>query len=778
MQECGMQANDHTLQKDNHSQKKKEDFPSLIPGIIVLLILSPGVNGLTTADTGALFFDQSTADVQDNPVSGFTIAGTFVPVLLKTGDPGFLYSAHDCDYLLQRGGDVLIITRSDDPSLLYENAIRIRFNGQNIREIPAGEDPYSGKAGFLIGNDSSEWRTKIPVYRSAIYPNIYPGIRLVYTGQEGRLKSEFIVAPAADPKIISYTYEGSETVRTDRSGALVIETGGNGQLVEAPPKAYQIIGGQIVHVSVRYNVGNGDHVGFSVGSYDARYPLIIDPEIITSGHLGGGADDVGAGIAVDDTGTIYVAGYTHSTDFPVTGDAFDNTGGGFDDIFITAYTKNGSDILYSTYIGGSGNDYIRSILVDADRTLYIGGSTESTDFPVKNAVQPEIGGKYDAFITAISGGGTDLAFSTYLGGSDIDEAFGIALGGKKNRLYLTGMTQSKDFPTVNAYQETNAGQVDAFLAVIDPREKALAASTYLGGRQDDYSRAIALDDEGNIYIGGYTYSSKSYDFPVKNPLFGPHKMTYDAFVSKFNPDAGELVFSTYLGGTMGDRISALSVNGDNQLYMTGYTFADDFPTTSGAIQQVFGGNLLSDAFVAGLSPDGQSLIASTYLGGSRDDVGYGITTCPDGTIFITGGTMSTDFPVFRAWQNTLEGSMDVFVSRLDPACSRMTFSSYLGGEGSDRGSSILCSKEGLLYVTGTTNSAKFPTILPFRENFGGDNDAFLAVLSPDTESLQNQMMKVIVIPPITPVAFSGKDGNVPAVVQKKPVEIILGTLLG
>ncbi|MGB9175698.1 MAG: SBBP repeat-containing protein [Methanoregula sp.] len=718
-----------------------------------MTLICPVVWATDSAEKSNFLSDTSVVD-KNGSASDVKVPGLFVPVIFTDGKTGFYYSSQKSDTILLAGGDAVIIPRFTKSLSPYDDKVILRFDRQDSQIVPQGENPYSGKAAFFTGNDPSQWRTNISIYHSVAYQEIYPGIRLTYSDNRGELKSEFLIAPAADPAMISYSYEGSRTLGIDESGALHIETGQGGYLVDSPPNAYQVIGGSITQVPVQYLLSDDHHVRFALGKYDKDYPVLIDPQILTSSYLGGDVEDVGTKVAVDDKGTVYVVGYTHSKDFPVTQHAFNETEAGYHDIFITAWGKQGTEILFSTFIGGALNDYVKAVAVDANGTIYIPGSTESPDFPVKSAFQPQLQGKYDAFITAIRPGGGELAFSSFLGGSDIDDAFGIALGGPENRIYLTGTTLSQDFPVLYPVQNKNAGQYDVFLTVIDSSGKALVASTFLGGRQDDYGRAIAVDTNGNIYIGGYTYSSKSSDFPVKNAFSGPHTMTYDAFASKFSPDAKDLIYSTYFGGTMGDRVAALALDRKNQLYLTGYTFADDFPTTADAFQRNYGGNLLADAFVVGLSADGQSLMASTYLGGSKDDMGYGITIGDDGTIFVTGGTMSPDFPVSHAWQKNLNGTMNVFVAGLNPACSRTIFSSYLGGEGSDTGASIAHDKDGLLYITGTTGSEQFPVIRPVQSQYHGDDDAFLTILSPGGVSHRIANMNLPVIP-----LFSFFDNN-------------------
>jgi hypothetical protein len=233
-----------------------------------------------------------------------------------------------------------------------------------------------------------------------------------------------------------------------------------------------------------------------------------------------------------------------------------------------------------------------------------------------------------------------------------------------------------------------------------------------------------------MYVTGYTYSSKTSDFPVKNPLMGPHVVTYDAFVSKYTPDASDLVYSTYLGGSWGDRASAIAVDPNGTAYVIGYTYSDDYPTTPGAFQSVFGGGVYTDVFITGIAPDGQSLAASTYLGGSGDDFGNSITLTKDGHVYGTGGTASPDFPLREPWKDSLSGPMDAFVTGLDASLSNLEVSSYFGGDGSDFGNAIESDARGVLFIAGSTNSDQIPVIRTNQAHHGGDYDAFLVAIAP------------------------------------------------
>jgi hypothetical protein len=658
-------------------------------------------------------------------------AGFFVPVIgSDTLGSGFHYYHKNAEYyfmpyeILITAPGVSAFDRTTNPPA------RFRFEGQNQDSRLTGKKVLNGTAQFFIGNDTSQWHTAVPLYGEIEYQDIYPGIDLYYREEKGHLKSTFIVAPGANPSSIHYTINGETPIQIDRRGALVISIAEGRQITEEPPTAYQEIGGLVKSVPVRYYLADEGQIGYELGSYDTDYPLVIDPEIITSGYLGGNVEDTAYSIALDPKGTIYVIGTTYSSDFPVTRTVFNTTWSGFTDIFVTAYTKDGTQVLYSTYLGGAGNDNGWAIAVSEEGIVYITGSTECPDFPVKNAFQPTVAGAYDAIITAISPDGSALEFSSYLGGSDMDDARDIALFGQNNTIHLTGITRSKDFPVKNAIQKKSGGELDAFITLIDGKGTHIISSTYLGGRQDDYGRGIAVDTTGSIYVTGYTYSSKSSDFPVKTPLMGPHTTTYDAFVSKYSPNAIDLVYSTYLGGSWGDRASAIAVDPNGTAYVIGYTYSDDYPTTPGAFQRVFGGGVYTDAFITGIAPDGQSLTASTYLGGNGDDFGNSITITPYGHVYGTGGTSSSDFPLHEPWKDSLSGPMDAFVTGLDASCSNPEISSYFGGNGYDIGNAIASDSHGVLFIAGSTNSDQLPAIRTNQAQKGGDFDAFLIAIAP------------------------------------------------
>jgi hypothetical protein len=379
---------------------------------------------------------------------------------------------------------------------------------------------------------------------------------------------------------------------------------------------------------------------------------------------------------------------------------------------------------YSTYLGGSGSDYGYGIAVDSSGNAYVvGHTTNSTNFPTQSPFQGTYGGgNYDAFVTRLNISGSALEYSTYLGGSNWDEGFGIAVDSSGNA-YVTGRTYSTNFPTQNPYQGTHGGGgLDAFVTKLNSAGSALSYSTYLGGSGDDGGFDIAVDSSGNAYVAGYTFST---NFPTQNPYQDSKGGDVDAFVTRLNISGSTLEYSTYLGGSSYDYGIGIAVDSLGNTYVTGKTYSTNFPTQS-PYQDSNGGGF--DAFVTRLNISGSALSYSTYLGGSDYDYGFGIAVDSSGNTYVAGYTTSTNFPTQSPYQGTFGGGYsDTFVTKLNISGSALEYSTYLGGNSDDGGSSIAVDSSGNAYVVGHTASTNFPTQSPYQGTFGGGSyDAFIA----------------------------------------------------
>jgi hypothetical protein len=622
-------------------------------------------------------------------------------------------------------------------------AIRMIFAGANTTPRVTGLQELPGKANYFIGNDPTTWRTNVPTYAKVRYDDIYPGIDLIYYGNQRQLEYDFVVRPGADPTRIVLGFQGAARLEVDAQGDLVLHTAA-GPIRQRKPVIYQEVDGVRTEIQGGYVLTDRHQVSFRVAAYVASQPLIIDPVLFYSTYLGSGGLDGGSGIAVDTAGNAYVTGETFSmnflTPFPTTPGSFQTTSGVGSDAFVTKLNPTGSALVYSTYLAGSGFDTGSGIAVDALGNAYVTGATRSGDFPTTlGAFQPTFGGGFnEAFVTKLNPTGSALVYSTYLGGRGGflgDGGSGIAVDGAGNA-YVTGATDSPDFPTtVGAVQPTIRGGFDAFVTKLNPTGSALVYSTYLGGTSaSDEGSGIAVDTAGNAYVTGSTFSR---DFPTTVGAFQTTRGGgFDAFVTKLNPTGSALVYSTYLGGSDFDFGNGIAVDTAGNVYVTGRTDSSDFPTTLGAFQTTFGGGF-NDAFVTKLNPTGSALVYSTYLGGSRSgDVGLGIALDTAGHAYVTGETNSSDFPTtVGALQPTFGGGFsDAFVTTLDPTGSALVYSTYLGGSGTpikqDTGFGIAVDTAGNAYVTGETSSSDFPTTAgAFQPTFGGTSDAFVAKIT-------------------------------------------------
>ncbi len=469
-------------------------------------------------------------------------------------------------------------------------------------------------------------------------------------------------------------------------------------------------------------------ITFTIGEgYDDQYPLVIDP-LIYSTYLGGSGSDQGYAIAVDNDGNAYITGYTTSTDFPTTPGAFQLSFAGNRDAFVTKLNATGTALVYSTYLGGSDFDQGWSIAVDSAGNAYVTGITFSRDFPTTpGAFQMMNNGLANAFITKLNAAGTALVYSTYLGGDGLDQGSGIAVDNAGNT-YVTGYTVFSNFPTtVGAFQTMNNGLGDAFVTKLNPTGSVLVYSTYLGGTNLDQGLSIALDSTGSAYITGVTQSA---DFPITPTAFQSTFTGFaNAFVTKFNPTGSVLIYSTFLGGSDNNSGASIAVDNGGNAYVTGFTNSTDFPTTPGAYRTTYNGdsdafvtkvNPIGTALVYSTYLGGTDV--DQGLGITVDDTGNAyVTGATQSDDFPT---------TICAFDRTFNGVIDAFVTKIDPTGTRLINSTYLGGTGFDQGYGIALDSAGNAYVTGLTISTDFPTNPDaFDTTFNGIQDAFVTKIS-------------------------------------------------
>lgn len=608
--------------------------------------------------------------------------------------------------------------------------MQMMLNGANAQAKIEGVEQLPTKSHYFIGNDASEWRTDIAHYSRVKYQEIYPGVDLVYHGNHGQLEYDFIVAPHADYRAIVLNYTGVTKVRIDRrSGDLVLTSKDGDELRQQKPTIFQEVAGQRLYVDGGYELKTKDQVAFRIAEYDPNIPLTIDPVFVYSTYLGGGADDIAFSVAADSSGNTYVTGRTYSTNFP-TVNPFRSFNSGLRDLFITKFNPAGT-ILYSTYVGGAGDDLGFGIAVNSSGEPYVTGWTNSNDFPLTNALQPLYGGgTTDSFLVRLNSTGNSLITSTYVGGSGEDVGYGIALDSSRN-IYGTGYTTSTDLTTVNAIQPFNAGGVDAFLLELSPSGDSLVFATYAGGSGNDFGNAIAVDGAGYIYAIGDTNST---NLTTVGALQDFNAGGFDAFLGKLAPSGSGIIFSTYAGGSGDDLGRGIAVDGSGNIYAAGFTNSTDLQLIVNAIQPTKDAGY--DAFVAKLNSTGSSIFYSTFLGGNGDDGCFGLAVDSAGNAYLTGETLSTNFYTVNALMAANAGAQDAFLTKLNPGGSSILFSTYLGGAGRDTAQAIAVDESGNAYVAGITFSTNFPTANPVGPILAGPSDAFVAKISTSAPSGQ------------------------------------------
>jgi hypothetical protein len=629
--------------------------------------------------------------------------------------------------------------------------LQFELVGANKGAQVSATDRLPGTSNYYIGNDPAKWRVGIPNYGRVIYRDAYSGIDVTYYGNHGLLESTFIVAPGADPGNVRMRVDGAKGLRIAEAGDLILSLEGSSVKLQQPV-AYQIVQGARREVRSGYKLMARNEVGFWLGSYDRRQKLIIDPTLAYSTYLGGsGSAGTGDGaniVVVDSTGATYVTGYTSSIDFPTQNAEQASLGAGTGEVenaFVTKFSASGTSLVYSTYLGGDGIDGGNGIAIDSAGAAYVTGSASSTNFPLLLPLpgQSEFVGSRCGYVSSFSPAGA-LTFSTYLCGGATDYGKAIAVDGNKD-IYATGFTDSSSFPAVNAIQPSLSGTTDAYvckLAALTPNGSSLLFSSYFGGNVYTNAGGIALDGSTppNIYIAGSTNSTV---FPTKSPIQATNNASanagYNAWVAELSvPAAGvpAVVYSTFLGGSVGDAAYNLAADSTGNAYVAGSTYSPDFPVKNPIQTPPSSG--VESVFVTKIAAGGGSLDFSTYFGGSAGGRALDIALDSTGNIYVTGYTDAFDFPTRLPLQATLNGSQSAFVTEFKGDGSDYIFSTYLGGsysaaDGENYGGGITVDSLGNIYVVGENVTFDFPTVSPVQASLKSANgNGFVAKIAPAT----------------------------------------------
>lgn len=649
-------------------------------------------------------------------------------------------------------------------------AVRMKLRGANPAARITGTDELPGRLNSFIGHDPQHWRTGVRTYARVSVESVWPGVDVVYYGQQRQLEYDFVVAPGAHPQVIALAFTGAEKIETDAAGNLVLHAAG-AELRQHKPVIWQEVKGVKQRISGSYVQTGEDQFGFVVDSYDVTRPLVIDPVVSYASYLGGTGEELGIAVAADSAGNTYLTGVTTSGDFPRAASA---TFTPPLDVFVTRLNAAGTALVYSTYLGGSGSADVGSgIAVDAAGNAYVTGTTNSPDFPTRNPMQPALNGVADAFIAKLNSTGA-LVYSTYYGGSGAETGFGIAVDAAGNA-YVTGGTSSPDLALVNPVQSGLHGQSDAYVMKLNVAGSAPVYATYLGGSDPEIGLAIALNAANNAYVTGITSSS---DFPTRNPIqpdFGGGSQ--DAFVTKLSPDGSALVYSTYLGGSGNEDTAVFSapipgcgiaVDAAGNAYVASDTTSADFPVANALNRTRYGD---SDGYMTKLNATGTALFYSTYLGDRFDDACLGIAVDGAGRAWVTGistielkalpSLFASLLPL--TGDGTVEGHAaapagteavrgQAFIMQLNQTGSALLYHTTRSGNGNDLGFGIAVDAAGNAHVIGRTFSSDFLSsfsfLTPVQGSLRGPSDVFIL-------RIRNDAPTVTTVTTVSAASYSG-----------------------
>ncbi len=621
------------------------------------------------------------------------------------------------------------------------DVIRLTLAGAKAARL-RGERRRSSRAHYIGPRTRSA--TNVPMFAAVRSVQPYPGIDMVYYGKERELEYDFVVHPTADPDQIRLRIQGAAP-RVLADGSLALRTPA-GDLRMAPPVTYQDQAGSRRSVTSSYRMVAADTVGFRVGNYDRRRELVIDPVLLFADYLGGTGFDTALGTAMDATGAVYVTGYTESAEFPLVAPAQAALSGDAD-AFVSKLSPDGSLLVYSTFFGGTGLDAGADVAVDSAGAAFVSGLTDSADFPVAAAFQGSSGGGQDGFLVKLNPAGSAVTFSTYLGGAGSDAATNLTVDGAGGPV-VTGYTNSGNFPTASPLFGPR-GDYDAFVIRMTGAG-AVVFSTYLGGRDGDGGNGVAVDQSGNVFVGG---STDSGDYPtvglVWQPTFRGGRFG-DVFMTKLAPDGSAILLSQYYGGTGSDLCCGISVDRWGYVTVAGTTESFDAVKLEAPLVKPFQENHITggtDIFVAKFFPDMSEPVYFTLFAGNGDDVARAMGTDDDvdttselfsllgpSKIYVFGDTDSTDLPLVEPMQTALGGGTDAFVVKMhedfylaQPAVA-VDYGTLFGGTGLELAEDMAVDAVGNLSLVGSTDSEAFPTHRTFnsRNNLRGPADGFVA----------------------------------------------------
>lgn len=610
-------------------------------------------------------------------------------------------------------------------------ALGIELVGADRAARMTGDEVGDTRANYFLGNDPARWRTGVPAYQRVRVTDVYPGINLLHYGNQQELEYDFEIAPGVDPRRIAMRFTGADKVRVDVATGDLLLTLGDHELRQPKPVLYQIVGGQRKMIAGGYELESPATIRFSIGDYDPRLPLVIDPIVSYSKLFSGPGDDTFWATAVDAQGNVYLAGETLTRGFATVGAFQTNYAGdylGHGDVVVAKFNNQLSGTNYITYLGGVAAEAAIALAVDGVGNAYVAGYTDSVDFPTRFAIQPNLAGatapnpvpSNDAFVAKLDAAGSNLLFSTFYGGTGNEVAYGIALDASAN-IYVVGQTGSTNLLILNTSSNTPrysflAGATDGFVLKLNASGSNVVYAMYLGGTGSEHARDVVVNAAGNPLVTGYTAST---DFPVTtnalqrflNQSTNSTSLD-DAYLVELSAFSGVVNYGTFLGGTNADRAIRLATDASGAVYIAGLTQSGDYPRTStNFYSQVISNAAYPDAFVTKLNTGYTNIGYSVLFGGNGRDAAWDVAVDSLGRASIIGETASTDFPtngLTGILRGANSGGIDAFITQINAAGTAFTYSAYLGGLSEDVGYGVAVDAVGNAYFAGRTASSNFP----------------------------------------------------------------------
>ncbi|MCP4547497.1 MAG: T9SS type A sorting domain-containing protein [bacterium] len=597
----------------------------------------------------------------------------------------------------------------------------------------AGEMASPTKVSYFHDQDRDGWKSNIPSYEYVTLGEVFDNIDVKLRAYGDNVEKLFFVRTSGDPSDIALGFEGARSLSITGQGELAIETD-LGTCTFTRPIAYQDVAGERAYVEVAYHLSDSGY-GFSLGDYDVNETLVIDP-LLSSTFVGGNGQDEAyePTIVIDNDGNVFFTGETNSANFPTTAGAYDTGLYGSTDRVVCKFDSDLTTLLASTYIGGNGIESGMAICITDNNDVLIAGYTGSANFPVTPGAYDRYynGGELDSFIARFDNDLTTLIASTFFGGSNTDGSYSprIDMGiGVDGNVYIAGLTSSSNLPmNASSCDRVYNGDQDFFVAKFTPDLTTLLASTFVGGGTDEWRPSIQIDGSGDVFVSGTT----RFGYPT---TVGAYDRTfnggnYDMVITKLSADLSEMLASTYLGTSGEDNLKGIRVDAEGNVYTAGMTSGSSYPTTAGAYDRTYNGSM--DMCVSKLSNDLSTLIASTFIGGSRTDDGEDVFIDAYGNVHVIGLTNSADFPVTDdAYDSVFNGSptngAEVGFAIMSNDLSTLHYATYMG-RGGDLGKCVVVNDAGDTYLCGITYFSNFPTTPGcYDSSFnGGTTDCFIA----------------------------------------------------